>query len=183
MWSGPGLAGIDSTVVNIALPNIGRHLHASFGTLQWTVTAYTLTLASLILLGGALGDRYGRRRIFVLGVLWFAVSSLLCAVAPGAGWLVAARAVQGMGAALATPASLAIIQTSFRDADQSRAIGAWSGLSGTASAIAPIPSWLAAGRRQLAVGISDQPTTGSAGGCDRGATRSGHPRRGRPWKS
>lgn len=142
---GSGLAGIDATVVNIALPGIGRDLNVGFATLQWTVTAYTLTLASLILLGGACGDRFGRRRIFVIGVAWFAAASLLCGFAPDAGWLIVARALQGVGGALLTPASLAIIQASFADSDRTRAIGAWSGLSGTASAMAPfLGGWLIA---------------------------------------
>lgn len=142
---GSGIAGIDATVVNIALPAIGRDLHIGFASLQWTVTSYTLTLASLILLGGACGDRYGRRRVFVIGVAWFAVASMLCGLAPNAGWLIAARALQGVGGALLTPASLAIIQASFADTDRARAIGAWSALSGTASAIAPfLGGWLLA---------------------------------------
>ncbi|HJQ00060.1 MAG TPA: MFS transporter [Jatrophihabitans sp.] len=142
---GSGIAGIDATVVNIALPAIGRDLNVGFAALQWTVTAYTLTLASFILLGGACGDRFGRRRIFVIGVAWFAAASLLCGLAPDAGWLIAARALQGVGGALLTPASLAIIQASFADSDRVRAIGAWSGLSGTASAIAPfLGGWLIA---------------------------------------
>lgn len=142
---GSGIAGIDATVVNIALPAIGRDLHVGFASLQWTVTAYTLTLASLILLGGACGDRYGRRRVFIVGVAWFAVASMLCGLAPNAGWLIAARALQGVGGALLTPASLAIIQASFVDSDRGRAIGAWSALSGTASAIAPfLGGWLLA---------------------------------------
>ena len=142
---GSGLAGIDATVVNIALPDIGRDLHVDFAALQWTVTSYTLTLASFILLGGSCGDRFGRRRVFVVGVAWFALASLLCALAPGAGTLIAARALQGVGGALLTPASLAIIQATFADADRTRAIGAWSGLSGTTSAIAPfVGGWLIA---------------------------------------
>jgi EmrB/QacA subfamily drug resistance transporter len=140
---GSGLAGIDATVVNIALPDIGRDLHASFAALQWTITAYTLTLASLILLGGSLGDRFGRRRIFVIGIGWFAVASALCAMAPNATFLIAARALQGVGGALLTPASLAILQATFTANDRARAIGAWSGLSGAASAIAPfLGGWL-----------------------------------------
>lgn len=140
---GSGIAGIDSTVVNIALPDIGRDLHVSFGGLQWTITGYTLTLAAFILLGGSLGDRLGRRRIFVVGIIWFAITSALCAVAPSAGFLIAARVLQGIGGALMTPASLAIIQASFTDTDRTKAIGAWSGLSGTTSAIAPfLGGWL-----------------------------------------
>src|SRR4051794_38178204 len=89
---GSGLAGIDATVVNVALPAIGRDLGADFAELQWTVTAYSLTLASLILLGGSLGDRFGRRRVFQIGVAWFAIASLLCGLAPAAPLLIAARA-------------------------------------------------------------------------------------------
>ena len=140
---GSGLAGIDATVVNLALPSIGDDLGVGFATLQWTVTAYTLTLAALILLGGSLGDRFGRRRVFVIGVVWFAVASMLCGAAPGAGWLIAARALQGVGAALLTPGSLAIIQSGFAPDDRSRAIGAWSGFGGVATALGPfLGGWL-----------------------------------------
>jgi EmrB/QacA subfamily drug resistance transporter len=140
---GSGLAGIDATVVNVALPAIGRDLRADFSSLQWTITAYTLTLASLILLGGSLGDRYGRRRVFVIGVVWFAVASLLCGVAPTAPLLIAARALQGVGGALLTPGSLAMIQASFAPGDRARAIGAWSGLGGVATAVGPfLGGWL-----------------------------------------
>src|SRR6266566_4006151 len=113
MILGSSVAGIDSTVVAVALPAIGRNLHAGFGALQWTVTSYTLTLASLILLAGSLSDRWGRRRVFLAGLGWFTVASVLCAAAPGIGWLIAARAVQGIGGALMTPASLAIIAAAF----------------------------------------------------------------------
>lgn len=101
---GSGMAMLDSTVVNVALPRIGEDLDADLAVLQWTVTAYMLTLSSLILLGGALGDRFGRRRVFVIGVVWFAAASLLCGLAPNAGVLIAARALQGVGGALLTPA-------------------------------------------------------------------------------
>ncbi|MGA8926113.1 MAG: MFS transporter, partial [Solirubrobacterales bacterium] len=111
---GSGLALLDSTVVNVALPDIGRDLHASTSTLQWILNGYLLTLASLILLGGSLGDRYGRRRIFVFGTTLFTASSLLCAIAPNAELLVAARLLQGVGGALLTPGSLAMIESSFR---------------------------------------------------------------------
>jgi len=140
---GSGLAGIDATVVNVALPAVGESLDAGFAGLQWTVTAYTLTLASFILLGGSLADRFGRRRIFLTGVVWFAAASLLCGLAPGIGTLIAARAVQGVGAALLTPGSLALIQASFVPEDRTRAIGAWSGLSGIATAAGPfLGGWL-----------------------------------------
>jgi len=140
---GSGLAGIDATVVNVALPAIGKDLQADFSSLQWTITAYTLTLASLILLGGSLGDRYGRRRVFVIGVVWFATASLLCGLAPTAPLLIAARALQGVGGALLTPGSLAMIQASFAPQDRARAIGAWSGLGGVATAVGPfLGGWL-----------------------------------------
>jgi EmrB/QacA subfamily drug resistance transporter len=134
---GSGLAGIDATVVNIALPAIGADLHAGFAGLQWTINAYTLTLASFILLGGSLGDRYGRRRVFLVGVVWFALASVLCAFAPTIQVLIAARGLQGVGAALLTPGSLAMISASFAPADRGKAIGAWSGFGGIATAIGP----------------------------------------------
>jgi EmrB/QacA subfamily drug resistance transporter len=135
---GSGMAFLDGTVVNVALPDIGRDLGASTSALQWVLNGYLLTLASLILLGGSLGDRYGRRRVFVLGVMVFTAASLLCAIAPSSGFLVAARLFQGIGGALLTPGSLAMIEASFRPADRARAIGAWSGLGGVATAIGPL---------------------------------------------
>ena len=140
---GSGVALVDATIVNVALPRIGRDFHASLADLQWMVNAYTLTLAGLILLGGSLGDRYGRRRVFVIGVIWFAAASALCAAAPITQMLIAARALQGIGGALLTPGSLAIIQASFAPGDRSRAVGAWSGLGGVAGAIGPfLGGWL-----------------------------------------
>ncbi len=135
---GSGMAFLDGTVVNVALPEIGRDFGASTSSLQWIVNGYMLTLASLILLGGALGDRYGRRRIFTLGVLLFTAASALCAAAPNAELLIAARLLQGIGGALLTPGSLALIEASFRPTDRARAIGAWSGLSGVATALGPL---------------------------------------------
>jgi EmrB/QacA subfamily drug resistance transporter len=140
---GTSMVMLDSTVVNVALPTIGRQLNASLAGLQWTVTAYTLTLAGLILLGGSLGDRLGRRRVFMVGVVWFALSSALCGLAPSIGVLIAARVLQGIGGALLTPGSLAIIQATFAPDDRPRAVGAWSGLGGVASAVGPIlGGWL-----------------------------------------
>lgn len=140
---GSGITFLDATVVNVALPAIGDDLDASLGGLQWTVNGYTLTLAAFILLGGALGDRYGRRRLFVVGTLWFALASLLCALAPNVGVLIAARTLQGIGGALLTPGSLALIQSSFAPADRARAIGVWSGLAGIAGALGPLlGGWL-----------------------------------------
>ena len=135
---GSGMAAIDATVIGIALPTIGREFQASLGTLQWVVTGYTLTLASLLLLGGSLGDRYGRKRVFVIGVAWFALSSAACAVATGSTQLIALRVLQGVGGALLTPGSLAILEASFAPDDRSEAIGAWSGLGGVATAAGPL---------------------------------------------
>lgn len=143
---GSGMALLDSTVVNVALPHIGEDLGADLADLQWTVNAYMLTLAGLILLGGALGDRYGRRRVFVIGTVWFAVASLLCGLAPNAGVLVAARALQGIGGALLTPGSLALIQASFHEDDRARAVGLWSGFGGVGAAVGPfVGGWLVDG--------------------------------------
>jgi EmrB/QacA subfamily drug resistance transporter len=135
---GSGMALLDTTVVNIALPSIGRDLGADVAGLQWTVTGYTLPLAALILLGGSLGDRYGRRRVFLIGVVWFAAASLACALAPTVPLLVAARVLQGVGGALLTPGSLALISASFHPDDRGRAVGAWSGLTGVAAALGPV---------------------------------------------
>jgi len=135
---GSGIATLDSTVVGIALPAIGRSFHSEIGILQWVVTGYSITLAAFILLGGSLGDRFGRKRIFLVGVVWFAIASAFCGIAPNATSLIVARALQGVGGALLTPASLAILQGSFRRDDRSRAIGAWSGLGGLAAAAGPL---------------------------------------------
>lgn len=141
--AGSSVAQLDGTVVNVALAAIGRDLDAGFTALQWVVNAYTLTLASLILLGGVLGDLYGRRKVFLVGVVWFALASALCALAPSEGVLVAARALQGVGGALLTPGSLALISASFAPGDRARAVGAWSGLGAIAGAIGPfLGGWL-----------------------------------------
>jgi EmrB/QacA subfamily drug resistance transporter len=132
-----GMAMLDATAVTVALPAIGRDLGSGLAGLQWTLSGYTLALASLILLGGALGDRYGRRRVFLVGVVWFAVASLGCGLAQSTGQLVAARVLQGVGGALLTPGSLAIIQSSFAPTDRPRAIGAWSALGGIAGLLGP----------------------------------------------
>jgi len=134
---GSGMVLLDSTVVNVALRTIGSDLDASLAQLQWISNAYLLTLASLILLGGSLGDRLGRRRVFLVGVVWFAVASALCGLAPNAETLIAARALQGVGGALLAPGSLAIIESGIAPADRGRAIGAWTGLTSIAAAIGP----------------------------------------------
>ncbi len=140
---GSGIAALDATVVGIALPAIARDFHASVASMQWVVDGYTLPLAGLLLLGGVLGDVHGRRKVFLIGTVWFALASLACGLAPNTAFLIGARALQGAGAALLVPGSLAILQASFASDDRSRAIGAWSGLGGVATAIGPfLGGWL-----------------------------------------
>src|SRR4051794_14559363 len=140
---GSSLAFIDATVVNIALPSIGRSLGADAAGLQWTVNGYALSLAALILLGGSLGDRFGRKKMFLIGTGWFASASLLCGIAPSIELLIGARVLQGIGGALLTPGALAILEASFVRADRGRAIGAWSGLGGIGGALGPfLGGWL-----------------------------------------
>lgn len=140
---GSGMALLDATVVAIALPSIGREFHAGIAGVQWVLNAYTLALAAFLLIGGALGDRIGRRRCFLIGTAWFAVASAACGLAQGAVFLIATRALQGIGAALLTPGSLAILEASFGPSERGRAIGAWSGLSGVATAAGPLlGGWL-----------------------------------------
>ncbi len=134
---GSGMAMLDGTVVNVALKTIGKDLDASLAQLQWITNGYLLLLASLILLGGALGDRLGRRRVFIVGVVWFAAASVLCGLATNAETLIAARVLQGIGGALLTPGSLSIIEAVFTRSDRGRAIGSWSGLGSIAAAIGP----------------------------------------------
>ncbi len=135
---GSALAMLDGSVVNVALPHIGRDLHAPLGGLQWTVNGYLLPLAAFVLIGGALGDRFGRRRTFLLGVIWFTAASVLCGLAPNIGLLIAARVLQGCGSALLTPGSLSLIQTTLREDDRARAIGLWAGFGGVAAALGPL---------------------------------------------
>lgn len=140
---GSSLAFVDGTVVNVALPAIQTNLGATIGSAQWVVQAYTLLLAALILVAGSLGDRYGRRRIFALGVTVFALASICCAVSPTISLLIAARAVQGIGAALLVPSSLALISASFDEARRGRAIGTWSGFTAITTAVGPVlGGWL-----------------------------------------
>jgi EmrB/QacA subfamily drug resistance transporter len=142
---GSSMASLDATVVGIALPVIGKDFHTTVAGLQWVATGYTLSLAGLLLLGGSLGDRLGRRRVFLVGVAGFAVTSTLCAIAPSIEFLVGARVLQGVAAALLTPGSLAILEATFRAEDRSRAIGAWTAFGGIAGALGPfIGGWLIA---------------------------------------
>jgi EmrB/QacA subfamily drug resistance transporter len=135
---GSGIAALDATVVNIALPAIGRNFHTGIAALQWVMTGYTLTLAAFLLIGGSLGDRFGRRKVYLIGIVWFALASAACGLAPTALFLIVTRLLQGVGAALLTPGSLAILQASFVPEDRARAIGAWSGLGGVAVAAGPL---------------------------------------------
>src|SRR5215203_3313062 len=135
---GSAMAFIDGTVVNVALPEIQARLNATAIDAQWIVEAYALFLAALILVGGSLGDHYGRRRVFSLGVAIFAAASVLCGFAGSPEQLIVARAVQGVGGALLVPGSLAIISASFDEERRGRAIGTWSGFSGITAAIGPV---------------------------------------------
>jgi len=140
---GSGAAFFESSVVSVALPRIGRDLGLSLGGLQWVMNAYLLALSALMITGGALGDIYGRRRIFVGGLAGFGAASALCAVAPGGQVLIAARVFQGIAGALVVPSSLAIIQASFAEQDRGAAIGLWSGFSGVSTLFAPfLGGWL-----------------------------------------
>src|SRR3982075_2669770 len=135
---------IDGTAVNVALPVIQRELGANAAQMQWVVEGYALFLSALILLGGSLGDLYGRKRLFVIGIAIFTAASLGCAFAPSIDMLIAARCVQGIGAAFAMPESLALISATFSGAERGRAIGTWSGFASITAAAGPVlGGWLA----------------------------------------
>jgi EmrB/QacA subfamily drug resistance transporter len=129
---------LDNTIVNVALPSIERSLHMSISSLEWIVTAYALTFAALLITGGKLGDMYGRRKMFVFGLAIFTLASLACGLAPSAGFLIGARSVQGIGAALMNPATLSIITATFPPKERGQAIGIWAGVSALALAIGPL---------------------------------------------
>jgi EmrB/QacA subfamily drug resistance transporter len=140
---GSGIALLDGTVVNVALPTIGRELGGGLTDQQWVLDGYLLTLSALLLSGGAAGDRYGRRRVFIAGLVVFTVASLACGLSPTIGWLVGARLVQGIGAAALVPGSLALIDAGVTDDDRGRAVGIWAGMSGVTTALGPfIGGWL-----------------------------------------
>src|SRR4051795_8842492 len=128
---------LDNTVVNVALPAIQDDLHASISSLEWTVNAYTLTFAVLLVTGGRLVDIFGRRRMFLFGVVVFALSSAAIGLSPTQGWLVAGRALQGTGAAFMMPGTLSIITNTFPPEERGKAIGTWAGVSALALAIGP----------------------------------------------
>src|SRR5438552_359557 len=137
------MAFIDGTVVNVALPALQTNLNATVANVQWVIESYALLLSALLLVGGSLGDHYGRRRVFLLGVVIFAVASGLCGFAGNIRQLIAARALQGFGAALLVPGSLAIISNSFSEQERGRAIGVWSALSAFTTGIGPcLGGWL-----------------------------------------
>ena len=135
---GSSMAFIDGTVVNVALPVLQTDLHATVADVQWVVESYSLFLAALILVGGSLGDSFGRRRIYATGITLFAAASMLCGLAPNVNFLIVARAVQGIGGALLVPGSLAIISASFAKEQRGRAIGTWSGFTAITSALGPV---------------------------------------------
>ncbi|MDO5740838.1 MAG: MFS transporter [Ornithinimicrobium sp.] len=140
---GSGIAILDGSVVNVALKVIGTELDASLAQLQWVVNGYMLALASLVLVGGALSDRWGRKRVYLVGMGWFLVGSIACAFAQSPDQLIAMRVVQGVGAAMLTPGALAIIQSSYAPQDRGAAIGTWAGMSGIAAAIGPfVGGWI-----------------------------------------
>lgn len=143
--AGSAVAMLTATVVNVALPTLANDLDADSGQQQWVVNSYLLAIASLILVGGSLGDRYGRVRVYRIGVLWFGLASLACALAPSIEILIVARLLQGIGGALLTPGSLAILEATLRKDDRGRGVGQWSGLSGIAAAIGPLVGGLLVG--------------------------------------
>lgn len=140
---GSSMAFLDGTVVNLALPTLQKDYRVDVPVVQWVVEAYALTLASLLLVGGSLGDHYGRRKVYIWGILLFASSSMACGFAPNTEWLIVARTIQGAGAALLVPGSLALITAVFPESERGRAIGTWSGFSAITTAVGPIAGgWL-----------------------------------------
>lgn len=140
---GSGMVFLDGTIANVALPRMGQELNADLAGLQWVINGYALSLAALIVVGGSLGDRFGRKRVYALGVIAFVIASAAVAVAPTIQLLVVARILQGVAAAALTPGSLAMLQSSFSEDDRLKAIGAWSGMLGIATAAGPIVGgWL-----------------------------------------
>src|SRR5713226_1051131 len=140
---GSSMTFIDGTIVNVALPALQSSLHATLAEVQWVVESYALALSALLLTGGSLGDLYGRRKIFAIGVMIFAVASTWCGLSRSVAQLIAARGLQGLGAALLVPGSLALISVSFSEEERGRAIGTWSGFTSITAALGPVlGGWL-----------------------------------------
>ena len=178
---GSGVAFLDGTVVNVALTAIADDFSASLSGLQWVLTGYLLTLGSFLVIGGSLGDLFGRRRVFLIGLVGFAGASLLCGLAPSTGTLIGARCLQGFAAALLVPGSLAIISASFHRDDRGRAIGAWSGPRRHLDGHRPVPRRLAHRLGVVAIGVPHQPADHRRHDPDHAAPRSRVARRhGRP---
>ncbi len=153
------LVSLDMTILNVALPSIQRDLHASIAGAQWTIDAYTLVLASLLLLAGSTADRIGRRRVFQLGLFVFTLGSLLCSLAPSLGWLIGFRMLQAVGGSMMNPVALSIISNTFTEAkERARAIGAWSGVVGVSIASGPVLGRGPRRRDRLALGVLGQHT-------------------------
>jgi MFS family permease len=180
---GEAMVLLEATVVNVALPAIGRDLGAGVAGLQWVLDGYVLTLAALVLPAGSLSDLYGRRRMFIVGVAAFVAASALCAGAPTIQLLVAARFVQGVGGALLTPGSLAIIDAVFHPDDRTRAIGAWAGLTAVAAAVRPARRRLPDRCPVMARGLPDQRAGGGVRHRRRGGQGAGVPGPHACWRS
>jgi len=133
------IVGVDVTIVNVALPSIQHSFHATVSDLQWTIDAYSLVIACLLMLSGSLADRFGRRRVFQIGLIIFSLGSLLCSVAPGLGWLVASRGLQAIGGSMLNPVALSIIFNTFTDhTSRARAMGVWGSVFGLSLALGPV---------------------------------------------
>ena len=151
------IVGLDNTIVNVALPSIGRDLHAALSGLQWTVDAYTLVLASLLMLAGSTGDRLGRKRVFMTGLVLFTLGSLLCSLAPSLGFLIAFRMLQAIGGSMLNPVAMSIIRNVFTDArERAQAIGVWGATIGISLALGPVVGGALVQTRRLAVDLLDQ---------------------------
>ena len=161
---GSSMSFIDASAVNVALPIIQRELGANSAQMQWVIEAYALFLSALILVGGSLGDVFGRRRLFVIGIAIFALASIGCALSPGIIALIVARSVQGIGAALAVPESLALISVTFSGEERGKAIGTWSGFASLTGAAGPVIGGYLAQTASWRWGVSDQ-RAGSRQSC------------------
>ena len=170
------IVGMDVTIVNVALPSIRRDLDASVSALQWTIAAYTVVLASLLMLGGSIADRVGRARVFKFGLALFTAASLACSLAPGVGWLIAFRVVQGVGGAMLNPVAMSIIRNTFEDPrERAQAIGIWGAVVGISMALGPVLGGVLVGL-ELAGGVPGQHPHRPGRDRPHGALRAGVPR-------